>query len=117
MSLRTDHQLPKMKQAIPTGMYILKLVSQRHCPSPPNPSRINALHQQGHSPLQPTASQHPSDKDSPDLSLNEDSSGFQEGGLGSDGDEVERAGHQPTLHLQKDFAFGYFPLCHDRIYT
>jgi len=51
-----------------------------------------------------------SDKDSPNLSPSEDSSGFQEGGLGSDGDEVEHklAINQPSI--EKGFHFWVFSI-------
>jgi hypothetical protein len=51
-----------------------------------------------------------SDKDTPDFSPSEDSSGFQEGGLGSDGDEVERelTINQPSI--AKGFRFRVFSI-------
>jgi len=51
-----------------------------------------------------------SDNDAPDLSPNEDPSGFQEGGLGLDDDEVERelAINQPST--AKGFRFRVFSI-------
>ena len=51
-----------------------------------------------------------SDRDAPDLSPDEDSSGFQEGGLGSDDDEVERelTINQPST--AKGFRFRVFSI-------
>jgi len=51
-----------------------------------------------------------SDKDSPNFSPSEDLSGFQEGGLGSDGDEVEHelAINQPSI--AKGFRFRVFSI-------
>jgi len=51
-----------------------------------------------------------SDKDFPNLSPSEDSSGFQEGGLGLDGDEVEHelAINQPFI--AKGFCFRVFSI-------
>ena len=51
-----------------------------------------------------------SDRDAPDLSPNEDSSGFQEGGLGLDGDKVE---HELTINqpsTAKGFCFWVFSI-------
>jgi len=83
MSLRTAHQLPRRDKD--TALLPQSVPHQRSASASSFSSKTNS---------RATSSE----KDCPDLSPNKDFSGFQEGGLGSDGDKVERelAINQPS---------------------
>jgi hypothetical protein len=88
MSLNTDHQLPrKRSRQFRQGVYSNR--SARDTALLPQPVPHQRSESGGSFSSKTNNHATSSDKDSPDLSSNEDSSGFQEGSLGSDGGEVE----------------------------
>jgi hypothetical protein len=116
MSLRTDHQLPR-RRSRQFQQACTQTGQPETLPFFPNPSRINALHQQVQSLLKPTAAQHPVTMMPPISLPMKTPRVFRKGAWDQMAMKLNVSWPSTNRPLQKDFAFGYFPLYHNCIYA